>query len=167
MKRELKTFETKKGFTLIELMAVIAIIIVFVSIILAAISTARQNAREKRRVSDLAQVELALTLYKAKNREYPDTGTWVEIGVGNGIDSDIKSLIGSVPTDPIEDGAGAGYGYFYNPRFVCTKTGVYDAVLYTRLLEQKKNANFLSVCPDATAANKASLKDIYMVVLKP
>lgn len=63
--------KTSKGFTLIELLVVIAIISVLTSIVLASLSTTRSRGRDGRRISDLKQIQLALTLYYDANREFP------------------------------------------------------------------------------------------------
>lgn len=52
-----------KGFTLIELLVVIAIIGILSSVVLASLNTARQKARDARRISDIKNVQLALELY--------------------------------------------------------------------------------------------------------
>ena len=51
------------GFTLIELLVVITIIGILASMILASLTSARRNARDIRRVSDVKQIGLALQLY--------------------------------------------------------------------------------------------------------
>lgn len=61
----------KKGFTLIELMIVIAIIGILSAIILATFSTAKSQSRDTKRVSDLAQIQLALAGYFDRCGQYP------------------------------------------------------------------------------------------------
>ncbi|KKT73942.1 MAG: hypothetical protein UW71_C0039G0004 [Parcubacteria group bacterium GW2011_GWB1_44_7] len=64
----------KKGFTLIELLVVIAIIGILTTIVTANLGTARQKARDTKRVSDAKQLQLALALYAdANGNRYPAT----------------------------------------------------------------------------------------------
>lgn len=51
-----------RGFTLIELLVVIAIIGILSSVVLASLNTARQKARDARRISDIKNLQLALEL---------------------------------------------------------------------------------------------------------
>lgn len=68
--------KTRKGFTLIELLVVIAIIGILASVVLASLNSARQKARDARRVADIREVQLALELYAdANNGTYPTQGT--------------------------------------------------------------------------------------------
>lgn len=64
-----------RGFTLIELMVVIAIIGLLASITLVSLSTARSKARDARRKSDLYAVQLALELYYNEYGSYLVSGT--------------------------------------------------------------------------------------------
>ncbi len=145
----------KKGFTLIELMVVISIVIIFIAIVLAAITTARENTREKRRVADLSQIELALTLYKAKNRDYP-TGSF-EIGYGI-FDVEMQNYVGVIPRDPNSSGvAGGTYSYWYDSSFSCG--GDSRKVVYAKTMEQAKNANLNEVCGSGT-------EPMYVIVLQ-
>lgn len=70
---------SSKGFTLIELLVVIAIIGLLSSVVLASLNTARERARDARRLSDIRQVQLALDLYASNNSNgyYPHVSSYV------------------------------------------------------------------------------------------
>lgn len=59
------------GFTLIELLVVIAIIGLLASTVLAALGSARAEARDTARIQTIKQVENALELYRTNNGSYP------------------------------------------------------------------------------------------------
>lgn len=60
------------GFTLIELLVVISIISLLSTIVIASISTARANARDAERISNLKQIQAAVELYALDhNGDYP------------------------------------------------------------------------------------------------
>ena len=86
-----------QGFTLIELLVVIAIIAILSSVVLASLNSARQKARDARRISDLKQIQLALELYFDSNANYP-TST----------DALVPTYIAANPTDPT---TGSAYSY--------------------------------------------------------
>jgi len=102
----------KKGFTLIEILVVIAIIGILTSISIFALNNARRQGRDGRRKSDLESIRAALELFKADCNVYPSSlpagslqGT-VPLGCSpaNG-----NTYIQRVPTDP-----SSGYTYYYN-----------------------------------------------------
>lgn len=86
--------KTKKGFTLIELLVVIAIIGILASVVLASLNSARQKARDARRVADIKQLQLALELYFDSNNKYPIA--LADLVTGGQIPSE--------PIDPSNDG---------------------------------------------------------------
>lgn len=97
----------RKGFTLIELLVVIAIIGILATIVLVSLNTARQKARDARRIGDLRQIALALELYYDDNVAYPDGGDGdVSCNDAATAVTGLKTLIEgggymtAVPTDP-------------------------------------------------------------------
>ncbi|MFH1956507.1 MAG: type II secretion system protein [Patescibacteria group bacterium] len=63
--------KNQKGFTLLELLVVLAIITLIFSLILASTSTARKKARDSRRVSDFSEFVKALEMFYNKYGVYP------------------------------------------------------------------------------------------------
>lgn len=69
-----RNFSLKRGFTLIEVLIVVAIIGILTAILVANYNDARKNSRDKIRKSDLKTLQLSLELYKAQNGQYPSQG---------------------------------------------------------------------------------------------
>ncbi len=62
-----------KGFTLVEVVVVIAIMGVLYGIIYSSFDVSRANSRDQQRVSDISAIQLALEQYFNKNGVYPST----------------------------------------------------------------------------------------------
>lgn len=102
----------KKGFTLIELLVVIAIIGLLSTLAVVALSSAREKARDSKRLADLKQVQTALELYYTDNNAYPAVALGTTLGVdvsrlSDGHDFDNGAgltpgtiYMGLVPSDP-------------------------------------------------------------------
>src|SRR3989344_4674839 len=111
----------KKGFTLIEILMVVAIISILASVVLVGLGPTQRAGRDVRRLSDLRQIQNALGLYFNKCAYYPgDTqpdpppceqfvpiSTWAEL-----VSSLTRSGLGTnqIPNDP---SATTGKNYFY------------------------------------------------------
>lgn len=156
-----KLKKATKGFTLIELLVVIAIIGLLASIVLVSLTTARQKARDSRRVGDLRQVQLALELYFDANTGtgYPDSANTVTCPAASGctpinytgvaaqgwaaLTAPLSPLyMATVPNDPLEPAAGytaAGRHYAYITTDVA---GTKTQYVMGAALEDSANAAF-------------------------
>ena len=76
----------KTGFTLIELMVVVLIIMLLAGVIVVNVDTARQKARDQKRIADMETVALALQAFYADNHYYPTPGGYASQcgGMGGG-----------------------------------------------------------------------------------
>lgn len=109
-------FKNTKGFTLIELLVVIAIIGILASVVLVSLNTARQKARDARRVADMRTVQLALSMYYDTNNIYPAQNTVAGLeGVAASLTAYVQGA--KLPCDPSlasgSCGANGGTGYVY------------------------------------------------------
>ncbi|MCX6782337.1 MAG: prepilin-type N-terminal cleavage/methylation domain-containing protein [Candidatus Magasanikbacteria bacterium] len=108
----------KKGFTLIELLVVIAIIGLLSTLAVVALGSARQKARDSKRLSDLKQTQTALELFFTDNNTYPvQTVTLGDVAAAKCLGSSGFAAtcasgtiyMGLVPSEP-QPGT-AGYSY--------------------------------------------------------
>lgn len=114
-----------RGFTLIEMLVVVAIIGILASLILVNLSSAQPAARDAVRLADMDSLELALKLYQQTNRRFPDcdngadVGNAITLGAAGRNDNCLRNelvpdFMSTLPTDPLYDGdseTGGGYGY--------------------------------------------------------
>ncbi|MBH41479.1 MAG: hypothetical protein CL685_02095 [Candidatus Magasanikbacteria bacterium] len=107
----------KKGFTLIELLVVIAIIGLLSTLAVIALGSAREKARDAKRLADLKQMQTALEFYYTENSEYPESQVAQNLGAGaftclgnGGFDAAgcDDPIVGQVPVGPA---AGEKYTY--------------------------------------------------------
>ncbi|MEK7636054.1 MAG: prepilin-type N-terminal cleavage/methylation domain-containing protein [Patescibacteria group bacterium] len=118
----MKFIKKNKGFTLLEIIIVVAIIAVLAVILLPRLARVRQPANDARRINDLRTIQGFLETYYLKNRYYPSpsvANTQELVGYGsNGASScsgicailtnPADQVTASVPDDPT-----AGFDYYY------------------------------------------------------
>ncbi len=110
----------KQGFTLIEVLIVVAIIGILASVVLVGLGPLQRQGRDARRISDLKQAQAGLELYYNKCGYYPGTaqaaatcgafsalGSWAALQ-GSLTGSDIG--VSNFPDDP---NASANRSYCY------------------------------------------------------
>lgn len=97
-------FTTVRGFTLVELMVVIAIIGLLTSIVSLGLMSAKQKSRDSKRIADLKTIQLALSLYYNDNLMYPKNIYCTSTASGCGTTAPLLGLAPTylpvVPKDP-------------------------------------------------------------------
>ena len=131
----------QKGFTLIEIMVVLSIIILLSGFILTAVFNGRSQARDQARIADVQQFKIGLKLYKEGNGSYPDYAAGTEIGTGGAIDDLLKPYVPDFHGDPL---GGSDFVYMYDSDFSCN--GVSVIAVYAKKLEDPKYINADKVC---------------------
>ena len=106
----LRNNKLKRGFTLIALLVVIAIIGVLATVVLASLNSARRKSRDARRLTDVKQIQLALELYyDGFGAQHYPTGTATCTAVPTAVAGENYGLgalvvnggyISSIPRDP-------------------------------------------------------------------
>ena len=102
-KRIKKIYSKSSGFTLVELIVVIAILGLLATIGLSSFRTSQIKGRDSQRKNDLAQIQRALELYYNDHQQYPLSG---EFPGGGGIWEDDEGTLymKEVPEDLKFDG---------------------------------------------------------------
>jgi prepilin-type N-terminal cleavage/methylation domain-containing protein len=116
----------KKGFTFVELLVVVTIIMVLSAVGLVSYRQTNASARDARPKADLESIRSALELCRAESGEYPDD-------ISGTIVCETITYLNPVPNDPRSGVAGFEYNY--------TKTGVTE---YTLCAETMEGANEVS-----------------------
>jgi len=93
----------KRGFTIIELLVVVAVIAVLSSVIMVALSNAKEKSRDARRASDMREIQNALNLYFTDNNRFPVVTTAVDITGSDAFSTalEVAGVISDTPTDPV------------------------------------------------------------------
>lgn len=100
----------KKGFTIIELLVVLAIIAMLSSFIFVMLKGAQAKNRDARREEDIKQVQNALGLYAVNAHRFPVCATQAVINGATDCLSQVlvaSGAISGLPTDPLGRASGA------------------------------------------------------------
>jgi len=127
---------TSKGFTLMELIVSISVIMILTTAGLGSFISAQKKARDGVRKSDLEQIQKALGLYANDFGVYPSSSAGLILGCGNGTavcnwgEAFSATVNGATVTYmnrlPKEERADYSYNYWYNST---TKTAYIFSIL--------------------------------------
>ena len=99
------------GFTIVELLVVLAVIAMLFSIALVAFSGIQAKSRDTRRIEDIAQIRKALNLYYVSHNRFPVITSTTTI---DGSDALSSALVGNEAMRAITgDPVGGAYRYTY------------------------------------------------------
>lgn len=121
--KERFTLSQAKGFTLIEVVVVMAIIAVLALLVIGAITVARNTAKETTHKSNAKTLQVGLEAYYAKNKSYPTTS-----GSFNGTATIVSVTLAGSDTDECGSGTVARGGtYAWNSTDAKYTITPYDA----------------------------------------
>lgn len=99
-----------KGFTLVELLVVIAVFAMLISLVIVSTGQSKEKARDARRESDVKQIQVALGLYNSGLGRFPACASEVVIdGSADCMSSALRgegSVSGAVVVDPLGGSSG-------------------------------------------------------------
>lgn len=140
----------KRGFTLVELLVVMAIIGILSGIVFANFADARATSRDQARKVALKEVQLAIELYKAQEERYPTAGCgasgWTSASCDEYIVGLVPDFIPALPRDPK-----TGNSYLYR-----SNTNNYKLLTTSVEKETVTTAHEFARCPSFTSCGNAS-----------
>ncbi len=127
----------KRGFTIIELLVVMAVIGILASIMFVTFSTLQAKSRDTRRIEDVREIQKALGMYYVDKNHYPAAETAVALDGSDEISAILiqSGAISGISGDPVRP----TYEYMYQ------SAGVGDYTI-TFCLETDSIPNYAQGC---------------------
>lgn len=113
--------DNERGFTLIEMMIVVAIIAILVAILVPNFMRARAQAQTAACEANLKEIATALELYQTDHQEYPDTPGATD---ATATDANLGQYLRQTPIDPVNP---AGF-YQYQVANYASGTASYSII---------------------------------------
>jgi len=93
-----KNINKKPGFTLVELLVVLAIVAALTTLATIAYDNSLANARDHQRVTDIARIQIALEQYHRDEGAYPPSLSWGQPLTGSISSTTYMEAVPSAPT---------------------------------------------------------------------
>jgi general secretion pathway protein G len=92
----------RRGFTLLELLLVMAILSIIMTIASVSFGTIRNRSEDSRRKTDVEEIRSALEQYKSINNKYPTPNITITMGLpfGQGFTDTNHTYMSKMPQDP-------------------------------------------------------------------
>jgi len=148
----------KRGFTVIELITVVAIIGILASIIVASLNASKASGRDAKRVSDIKNIQLSLSLYYNDQGHFPCAIDTTVDFLGSCAPDFYPGYMAAIPRDPLTNNA-----YLYSSHQTTNLTNgdgqtcVNKTVVYYHLAAIMETQNFASRDDDRTLAQQIGL----------
>lgn len=155
----------QSGFSLVEIMVVVAIIAILSSVLYLNYSDYSAKSRDVERQSDVRTMQVAIELYKNKYGRYPEgcnaADRWSGHSPANSCASGNRYIVGlapefipRLPQDPKLNGDNSGYAYLTNSdgsvyKFIVFRTVETEVVDYThefKICDTDDTANLEPIC---------------------
>ena len=165
----MRKFFSKRGFTLVEMLAVVAIIALLAGMLLPALSKARIRARVAKAKAEMLNIRVAIEQYYADYSTYPTEWNMADGVALDKLKEDTKSYISSVPTDPFD--SSNPYQYYCNDECDGAADTATAWVLFSvgpdKDIEGSEYSTFVDgdgelIGPEYSAKNDADTGNIYL-----
>ena len=162
----------KNGFTLVELLIVIAILALIAGVTIVLVINSLKDSRDSTRIQEVEAIAEALNYYALDNGSFPCEADGYNgmIGVGGTIDTLLEDYMPSVPADPTHDGS--DYFYYFDAYHGCNggpEIDVFLALMVANFETDKyldRHGNLDQVC-DYTFGSEGTSDPAYVVQLYP
>lgn len=85
----------RKGFTLVEMLIVIAIIAILASVALVSVKGVRQSAADTKKISDVSKIQQQLEVYYSRYGNYPPADNFATLNGESGLGVNAKDVDGA------------------------------------------------------------------------
>ncbi len=106
--------KNKIGFTLVELLVVIFIIVLIGTLVTVSFLNIKRGSRDAKRITDITEIQTALENYKFFEGSYPETLTPGESLVGHNTGNTYLTMVPENPSYQSYDCSYDSYTYFYD-----------------------------------------------------